>query len=69
MSRQRVGNQYIMDIILWQLSFSNTNLNQVNHVRLFLQVLTIDDITNIEGTDLLQEIQGMKPMPKKTSYL
>ena len=57
--RQRERDEYIMDIVLNKFNYTDAGLYQVNHIRLFLQVLIIVEITNVEGNALLFPISHM----------
>ena len=46
---QRVNDTFIMDHVLLNGSFSDRDICRINYCRLYLQVLTISDITNATG--------------------
>ena len=45
-----------MDTVLQQGKFADANIQQMNHMRLFLHVLTVVDISHQNGLALLEEI-------------
>ena len=45
---QRTDDRFLMDMLL-EADFSQTNISKVNHCRLYLQCLTLSDITNGAG--------------------
>jgi Reverse transcriptase (RNA-dependent DNA polymerase) len=46
---QRNGDEYIMDMILDSGQFTNAQIRRLNYCRLYLQVVTLSDITDAEG--------------------
>jgi hypothetical protein len=52
---QRTQDQFIMDIVLQSKKFKPGEVRQVNYCRLYLRVLTLADISNANGTYILQE--------------
>ena len=49
---QRQDDQYIMDLILDSDQFTNAQIRRLNYCRLFLQAVTLSDITDSTGTKL-----------------
>jgi hypothetical protein len=47
---QRVHDEYIMDTILWSEAFTIAQINILNYCRLYLQVVTVSDICQANGT-------------------
>jgi hypothetical protein len=49
---QRQHDQHIMDLILSAKLFSNAEIRKLNYCRLFLQAVTLSDITRADGSTL-----------------
>ena len=49
---QRVNDTFIMDHILERGSFSPSEIKRINYCRLYLQAVTVSDITNATGSHL-----------------
>jgi hypothetical protein len=58
----------LMDIAL-QFNFTIEQLRQINLCRLYLQVLSIADITAANGRNLLQEVMQGSRVQHRTSSL
>ena len=57
---QRVKNSFIMDHILERGDFSPTEIRRLNYCRLFLQAITVSDISTATGTKLAPGVrQGL----------
>lgn len=54
---QRVNDTYIMDHVLASKEFSAREICRINYCHLFLQVITVSDITNASGTWIFNGIQ------------
>jgi hypothetical protein len=57
---QRVNDTHIMDHVLEHGSFSKTEICRINYCRLYLQAVTVSDITNATGTHLSPGIRTGK---------
>ena len=56
---QREGNQYIMDIIVESKQFTPSQIRILNYCRLYLQAVTISDLTKADGIEAdHSKIQG-----------
>jgi hypothetical protein len=64
----RQGDAMIMDIVL-QYNFSPAQQRQINHCRLYLQILLLSDITSANGGLLLPEISLGQCLPARHSDL
>ena len=53
---QRVNDAYIMDLVLQSKQFSDEAICQINYCRLYMQAITISDITTASGTRLFDGI-------------
>ena len=49
---QREGDAYIMNTVIQAVKFSPTDIRKINYCRLFLQVVTISDISMASGIAL-----------------
>ena len=49
---QRVNDSFIMDHVLERGTFSPPEIRRINYCRLFLQAITVSDITDATGTNL-----------------
>jgi hypothetical protein len=58
---QRVNDSHIMDHMLEQGTFSKTDICQINYCRLYLQAVTVSDISNATGTHLAPGIRTGDP--------
>jgi hypothetical protein len=58
---QRVNNSHIMDHVLEQGSFSQTDICRINSCRLYLQAVTVSDISTASGTHLAPRIRSGDP--------
>jgi hypothetical protein len=56
-ARQRVNDSYIMDHVLANEEFSKQDICRINYCRLYLQAVTVSDITNASGTWIFPGIQ------------
>ena len=52
----RANDKFIMHTLFQSLQLSATHWRRLNHVRIYLQVVTISDITNNSGTHLLPSV-------------
>jgi len=59
--RQRHNVAYIMDIVLASSCFSANEICQINHCRMFLQVITLSDLCLADGCTLDKEIRRGMP--------
>ena len=50
---QRERDQHIMDVVLQSNKFQPQQIRFVNYCRLYLRVITVSDISNANGTDIL----------------
>ena len=55
---QHIGDQFLMDMILAQQTFSPKEIQHFNYCQLYLQVVTLADICNARGTNLAIGIQS-----------
>ena len=62
----RTNDITIMDALSESCSLSGSQLASINSVRLFLQVLTLSDITSLEGT-VIERWAVMGTEPRKSS--
>ena len=53
---ERIGDQYIMDVALASNKLTLCEMKHVNFCRLYLQMLTISDMCNAEGTTLAEGV-------------
>ena len=53
---ERHGDQYILDVALTSKVLTECEIKFINYCRLYLQVLTISDLCNTEGTSLSKGI-------------
>lgn len=53
---QRNGDQHIMDLFVQDTVFSNHKKQLINCCRLYLQAITITDISNVTGTHIKQDM-------------
>ena len=51
-SKQREADEYIMDLVLRSEKFSPAEIRKINYCRLFLQAVTISDLSMATGTEL-----------------
>ena len=58
-SRQRIHDEYLMEMVLDQKDFKEKDIFHINIVRLYLQLLTMADIVKLQGNKLLKDIQEM----------
>jgi hypothetical protein len=58
---QRVNDSHIMYHLLEQGSFSKTDICRINYCRLYLQAVTVSDISNATGTYLAPRIRTGDP--------
>lgn len=67
----REGNQFLMDVATTSSKFDDKQLASLNRTRLFLQVMTVVDITDVMGTKILLAYMTKHPpeRPKLTSCL
>jgi hypothetical protein len=49
---QRINDGYIMDFIIDSHKFSLTEIRQLNYCQMYLQALTLSDITRADGVEL-----------------
>ena len=54
---QRYNDSFIMDHVLASGQFTPKEIRQVNYSRLYLQAITVSDITRADGTTLFEGIQ------------
>ncbi len=47
--KQRQGDEYIMDMILEDGSYTKAQIRRLNYCRLYLQAVTVSDITDADG--------------------
>jgi exonuclease III len=47
--RQRIHDEYIMDLVLASKKFTAAEVRRINYCRLYLQVVTLSDLTTIAG--------------------
>jgi hypothetical protein len=52
--KQRHGDEYIMDMILDSGQFTKAQIRRLNYCRLYLQAVTVSDITDANGIALDQ---------------
>ena len=64
----RENDHCIMDIMTSQ-NYSNRQLKQINACQLYLQVITLSDITDGSGNQILREAMDGRPIPTSTSNL
>ena len=70
MPLQREADSFIMDHAVQSGAFSTMELHKINHVRLFLQVLTVADISDADGLELNQhQIQEDSQHYRETTYV
>ena len=50
--KQREGDEYLMNMILESGQFTNLEIRRLNYCRLYLQAITLSDITDATGTQL-----------------
>jgi exonuclease III len=50
--KQREGDEYLMDVIINSKIFSKGDVRKINYCRLYLQAVTLSDITKPNGEDL-----------------
>jgi hypothetical protein len=51
-SLERLHDRHIMDMVLQSPHFTSKDIRLINYCRLYLQVVTVSDITTAEGTGL-----------------
>ena len=57
MPRQRVNDNYLMDIATDQIDFKEKEILYINIVWLYLQILTMTDIANSQGDRIIEGIK------------
>jgi hypothetical protein len=55
--RQRSGDVYLMDLLVGAEAYPPEVLRTINHCRLFLNVITLSDITNAAGAHLIPGVE------------
>jgi hypothetical protein len=67
---ERHGDKYLMEMAMATPGFSPGHIKMINYCRLFLQVLTLSNICNAEGTQLVAGIlQGNRNREQSYSIL
>ena len=70
MPTQRQHDRYIMEIAIQSALFTTSDLEKINHVWIYLQVLTVADIINAAGTHLqLHGLYKSTRIKKETNYI
>ena len=65
---QRVGDSYIMDRVLAHANFKPGDIKAINWCRLYLGVVTVADISNAAGTQILHSMYiGMQEATTTTT--
>jgi exonuclease III len=54
---QRIQDYYIMDAVISSRAFTSSEISRINYCRLYLQVLTVSDMTNATGNRLAPGIR------------
>ena len=62
----RENDRFLMDIVLQQQLWNNSQVMQINSCRRFLQAQTLADITNAQGTRLLTNVMTGAQAPNST---
>ena len=63
----RQHDRFIMDIVLSQQQWKRTHIIQINACRRFLQVQTLADITNMQGTRILSSVMHGTSEPNRST--
>ena len=68
---QRQNDSYIMDHVLDHEKFTPANIKAINWCRIYLGVVTISDMTNANGTHILQAVWegNLEAMPTRNTWL
>ena len=68
---QRQNDSYIMDHVLDHEKFTPANIKAINWCRMYLGVVTISDMTNANGTHILQAVWegNLEAMPTRNTWL
>jgi hypothetical protein len=64
---QRDHDSYIMDLVLESDNFTTKEILQINYCRLFLQSVTLSDLTLAEGTQLDPHMRIRRPSPRSST--
>ena len=69
--KQRHGDEYLMDMILDSGQFTNAQIRRLNYCRLYLQAITLSDVTDADGQVLdLSKRQGKQSFQSsRTTWL
>jgi len=67
---ERINDRHIMDLVLQSHRFTPKEIRMINYCRLYLQAVTISDVTTATGRDLdLTMLQGMRSrLSSKTKW-
>ena len=67
---QRENKFYLMDSVLASNRFTSSQIRQINYCRLYLQAVTLSDITNIKGDQIdPAKLKGMTSLQSSQSRL
>ena len=69
--KQREGDEYLMDMILESGQFTNIEIRRLNYCRLYLQAVTLSDITEANGNqlDMSKRLGEMSMYSSRTTLL
>lgn len=66
---QRENDMYLMDMVLHASCFSDTEICQINHCRLYLQAITMSDIVLADGITIDPDMLIGHPSPSSSNSL
>ena len=64
---QRVNDAYIMDMVLASGKFKPAQIRQINYCRMYLQAVTISDISRANGMELDLSMRRGQPFPQNST--
>ena len=65
--KQRVNDAYIMDMVLASSKFKPAQIWQIDYCRMYLQAVTISDITRANGMQLDMPMRRGQPSPQSST--